>query len=191
MASISKRGKTYRITVSNGRAADGTQIRETATFVPDPTKTEHQNKKALEKFAYEFEERVRNGKYLKGEKMTYKEYSSIWRKEYVSKQLSVTTYERYEGAFKRTINPAIGHLKLAQITPLHLQYLYRDMGEKGYEQNGKHKTVVRQIKRCSERHIKYCCLRSIAGESGRLFLVDSARFLLPKHHHAKYMVVQS
>lgn len=51
--------------------------------------------------------------------------------------------------------------------------------------------VVRQIKRCSERHIKYCCLRSIAGESGRLFLVDSARFLLPKHHHAKYMVVQS
>ena len=53
------------------------------------------------------------------------------------------------------------------------------------------KDVVRQIKRCSERHIKYCCLRSIAGESGRLFLVDSARFLLPKHHHAKYMVVQS
>ena len=139
MASISKRGNTYRITVSNGRAADGTQIRETATFVPDPTKTEHQNKKALEKFAYEFEERVKNGKYLKGEKMTYKEYSSIWMEEYVSKQLSVTTYERYESAFNRTINPAIGHLKLAQITPLHLQHLYRDMDEKGYEQNGKHK----------------------------------------------------
>ena len=51
--------------------------------------------------------------------------------------------------------------------------------------------VVRQIKRCSERHIKYCCLRSIAGESGRLFLVDSARFLLPKHHHAKYMVAHT
>jgi len=46
MASISKRGNTYRITVSNGRAADGTQIRETATIVPDPTTTEHQNKKS-------------------------------------------------------------------------------------------------------------------------------------------------
>ena len=40
MASIRKRGKGYQITVSNGRKPDGTQIVETATFIPDPDKTE-------------------------------------------------------------------------------------------------------------------------------------------------------
>ena len=139
MASITKRGNTYRITVCNGRKADGTQIRATATFVPDPAKTEHQNQKALDRFVYEFEERVRNGKYLKGEKMTYKEFSSMWMEEHVRRQLSPTTYERNEIALRTIIVPAIGHLKLAQITPLHLQTLYRDMSEKGYEKHGKHK----------------------------------------------------
>ena len=42
MASIRKRGKGYQITVSNGRKPDGTQIVETATFIPDPYKTEKQ-----------------------------------------------------------------------------------------------------------------------------------------------------
>ena len=43
MATVTKRGKTYQVTVSNGRRSDGSQIRETTTFVPDPTKTEKQN----------------------------------------------------------------------------------------------------------------------------------------------------
>ena len=140
MATVTKRGKTYQVTVSNGRRSDGSQIRETTTFVPDPTKTEKQNQKALEKFVFEFEERVRSGKYLKGEKISYLEYSAIWMEEYVRKQLSPTTYERNETALKKTIIPAIGHLKLTEITPLHLQRLYREMSEKGYVQNGKHKT---------------------------------------------------
>ncbi len=139
MASVTKRGNTYFITVSNGRRPDGRQIRETATFVPDPSKTEKKNQKALEKFVYEFEDRVKSGKYLKGEKITYQEYWKIWMEEYVRKQLSPTTYERNDTAFQKTLSPAIGHLKLTEITPLHLQRLYREMSEKGYEKNGKHK----------------------------------------------------
>ena len=71
MASIQKRNGAYRVTVSNGRRSDGSQIVETATFRPDPNRTEKQNQKALEKFVFEFEEKVRSGKYLTGEKMTY------------------------------------------------------------------------------------------------------------------------
>ena len=49
MASIRNRKNSYQITVSNGRDASGKQIIETATFTPDPAKTEKQNQKALKK----------------------------------------------------------------------------------------------------------------------------------------------
>jgi len=49
MASIRKRGKSYQITVSNGRDIHNKQILETATWTPDPNKTEKQNQKALER----------------------------------------------------------------------------------------------------------------------------------------------
>lgn len=75
MASIQKRENSYRIRVSNGRDSSGKQLMETITFTPDPTKTEKQNQKALEIFVMEFEQRVKNGKYLDGEKITFKEFS--------------------------------------------------------------------------------------------------------------------
>lgn len=63
MASVRKRGNSYQITVSNGRNIYGKQLIETATFVPDPNRTERQNQKALEKFVFEFEEKgfTKNG----------------------------------------------------------------------------------------------------------------------------------
>ena len=47
MASIRKRSKTYQVSVSNGRDSRGKQIIESATFVPDPGKTEKQNQKTF------------------------------------------------------------------------------------------------------------------------------------------------
>ena len=75
MASIRKRGDSYRVTVSNGRDVSGKQIIETATFAPDPSRTEKQNRKALEIFAFEFEQKVKSGKYLDGEKISFKDFS--------------------------------------------------------------------------------------------------------------------
>ena len=72
MASVRKRGNSYQITVSNGRDLTGKQLIETATFTPDPHKTDKQNQKALEKFIFEFEEKVKSGKFLDGENFCYK-----------------------------------------------------------------------------------------------------------------------
>ena len=82
MASIRKRGNSYQITVSNGRRIDGSQIVETATFTPDPKRTEKQNQKALEKFVFEFEEKVKSGKFLDGEKITFQAFSDTWLSDY-------------------------------------------------------------------------------------------------------------
>lgn len=77
MASIRKRKNSYQITVSNGRKPDGTQIIETATFHPDPGKTEKQNKRDLDAFVFEFEHKVHSGKYLNGEKLTFQAFTEI------------------------------------------------------------------------------------------------------------------
>lgn len=138
MASIRKRGNTYQITVSNGRDINGKKITETTTFTPDETKTEKQNQKALEKFAYEFEEKVKSGRYLSGEKLTYSEFIEIWKREYAEKQLEVTSLERADIAFK-TIMPQIGHIKLAALLPLHIQTFYSSLQKDGYIINGKRK----------------------------------------------------
>lgn len=139
MASIRKRGNSYQITVSNGRDSQGKQLIETATFTPDPSKTEKQNEKALERFVFEFEEKVRTGKYLDGEKMSYKDYIDLWLKDYAYKQMEQTSIERCEGSLNKLILPAIGHLKLAKIQPLHIQSFYDELMEKGYTAGGKHK----------------------------------------------------
>lgn len=139
MASVRKRGATYQITVSNGRDVNGKQLVETTTFTPDPNKTEKQNKKALEKFVFEFEEKVKSGKFLDGEKMTYKDYIDLWLKDYAYKQMEQTSIERSESSLNNIILPAIGHLKLAKIQPLHIQGLYNYLIETGYTVNGKQK----------------------------------------------------
>lgn len=124
MASIRKRGKTYQVTVSNGRDSKGKQIIETATFTPDPARTEKQNQKALQLFALEFEQRVKSGKYLDGEKITFKDFVEVWKRDYAVPNLEPSTIERHEELLKGHILPAIGHLKLSKIQPAHLNRLY-------------------------------------------------------------------
>lgn len=148
MASIRKRENSFQITASNGRDIRDKQILETATWKPDPGKTEKQNQKALERFAMDFEDKVKSGKLLKGEKMTYQEYSALWLSEYAEKQMERTSIERCENSLNNIILPAIGHLKLSEIQPLHLTRLYNDLAESGYVRNGKQKPYsARTIKR--------------------------------------------
>ena len=49
-----------------------------------PTRPDQNRKakqKALEKFVFEFEDKVKSGKYLTGEKMTYKQFIELWLKD--------------------------------------------------------------------------------------------------------------
>ena len=127
MASIRKRGDSYRVTVSNGRDSTGRQLLETATFRPDPSKTEKQNQKALEIFAFEFEQKVKSGKYLDGEKISFKDFSEIWMKDYAAQHLEPTTAEGYQVLLEVHILPALGNMKLSRIQPVHLNKLYNSM----------------------------------------------------------------
>ena len=127
MASITKRGNNYRVAVSNGRDRNGKQIIETATFRPDPARTERQNQKALEKFAIEFEEKVKSGKYLDGEKLTFYAFACTWLNEYAEQHLTAATVEAHRILLEQHVFPVIGSIKLAKVQPLHLNKLYNAM----------------------------------------------------------------
>lgn len=127
MASIRKRGKSYQITVSNGRDIYGNQILERITWHPDPEKTDKQNQRELERFTMEFENKVKNGKFLDGEKLTFKDFTEKWLEEYGETQLEPPTIEEYTHLLNTHILPVIGHLKLSKVQPNHLNNLYKDM----------------------------------------------------------------
>jgi integrase len=137
MASVTKRGNGYRILVSNGYDINGKKIQETTTFIPDSSLTPKQQKKALDDFVYEFEKKVKNGKYLSGEKMTFQELCEYWEKEHAKTQLEETTLEDYTAELENKILPVIGHLKLTKIKPAHLKSFYNNLLEDGVRKDGK------------------------------------------------------
>lgn len=147
MASIRKRGKGYQVTVSNGRDIHGRQIIETATFTPNPDKTDKQNQKALERFAMDFEDRVKSGKYLDGEKITLTQFSAKWFAEYADIQLEATTTSIYRILLNTHILPSIGHLKLSRIQPAHLNSLYANMlsNRRDGKEGGYSPTTIKRV----------------------------------------------
>ena len=133
MASIKridgKNGVAYKITVTCGRNTDGKQVRHFKTWKPAPGMTDRQIEKAVQKAAFEFEQQIEQG-FVADNRQTFAQYA-----EYVIdlKERSGTkrrTVERYRELLKR-INAAIGHLKLTDIRPQHLNMFYANLGEDG------------------------------------------------------------
>ena len=138
--SIQQRGDSYKISVSLGRDGNNKQIRKTTTYKPDPgLKTAKQREKAVEKFAYEFEQKVRNGLVFDGEKMTFTDFCKKWESEYAVHNLEKTTLSSYKSILEKTILPELGHHKISNIKPLTLLSFYNTLIKKGYERNGIHK----------------------------------------------------
>lgn len=106
MASIKPRtGKngitTYLITVSMGRDTNGKKKFETTTFKPTKT-TPKAIEKEVQKFALDFEERVKAGKYFSGEKLTFYDVAKQWEPD-AKENLSIATFESYQDILKKHI----------------------------------------------------------------------------------------
>lgn len=137
MASIVKRGNTYRIFVSKGRGADGKKMVETTTFRPDPSRTERQNQKALEAFARDFEERVKNGLTF-ADHMTFKEYAEQWMDGY-GKTLEKSTFARYRQLLDNMLYRDLADKKLSEIKASTVQNALDSLREAGYTIGNRHR----------------------------------------------------
>ena len=127
-----KEGKiiSYSVRVSRGYDANGKQLKPySATFRPDPQKSDRQNKKALDKFVIEFEEQCRSGIVLDS-KQSFAEYCEyvIKLKERAGvKHKTIINYRK----FMPLVTEHLGHLKLAEIRPQHLNNFYEILSRNG------------------------------------------------------------
>jgi integrase len=136
---------SYQIRVFKGTAPDGTDLKPyTTSFKPDPNKTDRQNEKALNKFAVEFEEKCRLG-LIADNRQTFAEYAEyvIGLKERAGvKHSTILNYRM----FLPLINENIGHMKIADIRPQHLNNFYETLSKNGIRRKQGKATAKRDIK---------------------------------------------
>ena len=137
MASIKERNGTFQITVSMGRDVYGKQILKYTSFTPDKGLTPRKRQKAVEAFAFDFEQRCLNGQLLEGEKITLKDFITRWTAEKAQQELQPSTLERYEQLINGFILPALGHLKLSEIKPHTVNSFLVSLTKDGNRHDGK------------------------------------------------------
>lgn len=130
MANIRQRGNTFQISVYVGEDKDGRKLFERTTFTPSesaPTKI----KREVEAFAREFEDKVKRGRYFKGDKLSFCDVMGLWKDDQSYKDLTLRIKEDYESILNRWAVPALGKLSIGKITPVHVQTIYNEMEKEG------------------------------------------------------------
>lgn len=133
MATVEKRGRGYRITVAAGIDLNGRQIRRRMVWIPDEKLTPRQVEKELARQVVHFEEQVKAGGGAADGNIRFADFVASYLEEYGRPYLKPTTLDNYRRNLKR-INQAIGHLRLKDITPMHIQAFYRNLQEEGIRQ---------------------------------------------------------
>lgn len=127
------------ILVSLGRDAQDRQLFERITYKPK-AKTPRAIEKEVNQFARDFEDRVKNGQYYDGEKITFRSFAETWRKDWAESHLTKSVLEGYVDTLERHIFPEIGNLIISKITPLRCQDIIRKL-----EKAGKKPKTVKRI----------------------------------------------
>lgn len=132
MATIEKRGESYKITVSCGYGADGKQVRRRMTWTPSSDMSTRQIEKELERQKVLFEEECR-GSFAGGGNIKFEAFAKQWFQEYAEIKLKTRTVDRYHQFEARTY-PAIGHLRMDRITTRNIQKFMISLGKPGVNQ---------------------------------------------------------
>ena len=124
MATITKRGDTYRIRASCGYDVNGKQVIKSMTYKPDLAKSDKWNEKEVQRQAVLFEESCKQGTSVTAAK--FENFARDWFKDYAELKLKRNTVISYHNK-ERRIYAAIGHLRIDKITPLDIQRLVRSL----------------------------------------------------------------
>lgn len=177
MANIKKRGESYQFTVCCGRDVNGKKINRYMTWKPDKKYTEKQLEKEVQRQATLFEEKVLSGQVSKSENMKLVDFIPQYM-ENIKPEVAETTFKNYTRIINTLIIPALGHLKLKDIKPLHVQKFVNSLCD--VEATGKNGKTLKPA--TIQRY--YVVLQSILHNAYRLELIfsnpaDSAKIKLP------------
>ena len=129
-----KNGVAYKITVTKGRNQNGKQMRHYMTWTPDRPMTERQMEKAVERAAMDFERSIEQG-YQIDNRQTFAQYAEYVLSEKERQGAKYRTLDRYHELLER-INQGIGHIKLVDLRPQHLNTFYKNLAEPGVSDRG-------------------------------------------------------
>ncbi len=129
-----KTGDTYRISVSGGFDTQGKRIRHRMTWKPTPGMTVRQEEKAVQRAAADFERSIEQG-YALDNRQTFADYAVYVLDLKERTGAKARTLDRYRELLVR-INQAIGHIKLADLRPQHLNSFYKNLAEPGIRTGG-------------------------------------------------------
>ena len=164
MGNIQIRGNSVRIRVSDGFDPKTNARRyKTRTIHLDPNMTERQKQEEITRQRVLFEEQCRQEQYI-DDSITLNVFIEQWRQDYEQTHLKNTTQRHYDDLLKR-IQPALGHLKLSEITPLHLNAFYKNLAEEGIRIDYKYKCRIDFRKFMKDNDISRYKLIDAAGIS--------------------------
>lgn len=130
VGSFRKRGQnSYELRVSAGTGPDGKRKRH--------IKTVRCKDRDVEKLLALFVAEVEKNQYIEPSRITLNDFSKRWIRDYADKALSPLTRANYLSKLDKRILPALGHLRLEQIKPLHLSDFFRNLQEDGMRLDGK------------------------------------------------------
>lgn len=132
MASIEKRGNSYRVKVSCGYRTNGKQVTQKMTWTPEPNMTEKQIEKELMRQAVLFEEECKRGQIVSAVK--FEAFAEEWFEDYAKLNLKSTTYTRQRQLTKR-VYASLGHIRLDKLTTREIQRFINSLAKDGVNEN--------------------------------------------------------
>ena len=139
MANITRRGKNgdrFLIRVTMGTDVSGKQIIKSMTWKPDKPYTEKQLMKEVERQAALFEESLKNGTASADGNIKLIGFIPTYLQD-MQQELSPNSMSAYKRVIDNFIIPALGHLKLKEIKPTHIQKFVNLLASGDYRMDGK------------------------------------------------------
>lgn len=130
-----KAGVSYKITVTSGIDIAGKKVRHYLTWKPEPKMTKRQIQEALNNAVIDFEQRIKRG-YVVDNRPTVSEFCRYVIETKERAGMKHRTTESYKALLER-IDQAIGHIKLTELRPAHLNSFYSELGKPGIRNTGR------------------------------------------------------
>lgn len=182
---ITKRGKTFLITISLKKDSNGKRIREYYTFDPDPTMTAKQAEQAAYKYGVELENKLKRGGSVKYDTLTFSQFAEMYFKDHAP-TLKEYTAAQYKVIYETRLKPYFGNMRIRNITALDIrQWLTSQERSTGSTTKGKLSD--------NSKGVYFRTLSAILGVAVRWDILDDnpcRRIPTPKNRQSKVKALQ-
>lgn len=142
MATIRKRNNSYQIMVSCGYDIKGKQICRYMTYTPEKGMTKRQIQNELNHQVVYFEDACKKGlSSIATGKMKLSEFIPIFFRDYAVPNLRAKSIVDYNACVP-VVDSALGHLRLDEIQPHHLNAFYENLAEEGARRRVTYSPIV-------------------------------------------------